>query len=103
MPSELHDEYLEKILEQLARRISQRAKRKCCKRIIEVGYEVLNSKELHDVVNACKAVFINFYSLTCPHCEMFKPVFLSVGKKYQDKAAFIRLNVFHVPETAYVE
>ncbi|RLG73398.1 MAG: hypothetical protein DRO23_09005 [Thermoprotei archaeon] len=101
MSSELHDEYLEKILEQLARKISRKVERKCCKRIIEVGYEVLNPRELHNIFNTCKAVFINFHSTTCPHCEMFKPIFLSVGKKYQSKAAFIRLNVLYAPEIAY--
>ena len=101
MSSELHDEYLEKILEQLTRKISRRIERKCCKRVIEVGHEILSSSELHGILDICKAVFINFYSTTCPHCEMFKPIFLRVGRKYQDKAAFIRLNVLHAPEVAY--
>ena len=101
MSSELHDEYLEKVLEQLARKISRRVERKCCKRVVEVGHEILSPSELHSILSICKAVFINFYSTTCPHCEIFKLIFLRVGRKYQGKAAFIRLNVLYAPEVAY--
>lgn len=95
------DKEVEALLNRLALRIVQEKRRmmKCCKSRIEANHKITSIKELAKVLEICRAVFINFYSPMCPHCEMFKHVFYSVAKKYHNKAAFVRINVFDVPES----
>ncbi len=95
------DEEVKALLNRLALRIVQEKQRemKCCKSHVEIGYKIADRKELTRVFEICRAVFINFYSPICPHCEMFKHVFYSIAKKYHSKAAFVRINVFDVPES----
>lgn len=97
------DEEIKALLNKLALRIVQEKQKeiKCCKSEVEIGYKVANRKELTRVFKICRAVFINFYSPICPHCEMFKHVFYNVAKKYHNKAAFVRINIFDVPESVH--
>ncbi len=97
-----NDAELNKILNELIRKYMTKEKISlCCKTVYPVGKEVRSEEEIDDLINKCRIVFINFYSPTCPYCELFYPVYISVGSKYKEKAAFIRFNVIYSPEVAW--
>ncbi len=73
----------------------------CCQKTVPAGYEITSRKELEQLISNCRVVFINFYSPLCPYCEMFKPIYLRVARKYSDKAVFARSNTAYSPELAW--
>jgi len=97
----MFDENLERKIELMAMKMYKELNKpsQCCKRVIKAGLEV-DSRMLEDVLKSCRVVLLNFYSTMCPYCELYHPVFVSVGKKYEGKAAFVRMNAYANPEKA---
>ena len=46
-----------------------------------------------EVVEADGPVVVEFYSETCPHCTMFKPVYEELSEALNGQAKFVKLNV----------
>jgi len=69
----------------------------CCKLSINVPYELYQEVELDEIIKKCKVTIITFYSPTCPYCRAFEPIFRSVSRKFEGKAAFLRINVYRFP------
>lgn len=95
---------LKTLLDQMAEKIirERNTAKDCCQMKIKAGYEISSIEDLEDIMKNCKVVFINFYSPVCPHCIMFDEVFLSIGEKYKEKAAFVKSNVFYSSNIAYM-
>ncbi len=99
---ESSDRELDTILDRLVRRyMSREYSIGCCKKIYPVGLEIKSIKEVDELTSNCRIVFINFYSPMCPYCELFYPIYMEVGRKYNGKAVFARFNVTYSPETAW--
>ncbi|WFO74989.1 thioredoxin family protein [Desulfurococcaceae archaeon MEX13E-LK6-19] len=97
------DEELSSILDKkLEEILKRRSVSVCCSKVYEGVIEITGIKELEEAINTCRTVFVNFYSITCPYCEMFHPIFSEVAKKFIGKALFARVNVSYNPELAYI-
>ncbi len=99
--SSLFDEDLKEKIEFMAMKMYKELKKpsQCCKRVVKAGVEV-NAESLEEVLKECRVVLLNFYSTMCPYCELYRPVFISVGRKYEGRAAFVRMNAYANPEKA---
>jgi len=72
----------------------------CCPRTSRRPIEVASLRELLDYVKKCKAVFVTFYSPTCPYCRAFAPIYAEAAEAYGDKIPFLRVNTYTLPEAA---
>ena len=95
------DRELDAILERMARRYVSRKTSPCCKKEYPVGYEIKGVEEVSELTSNCRVVFINFYSPMCPYCDLFYPVYMEIGRKYNGNAVFARQNVATNPELAW--
>jgi len=93
------DEELERILQKVSMEFYKNYTRsqECCKIPISGPYELYQEVELDEIVKNCKVAIITFYSPTCPYCRAFEPIFGSVSRKFEGKAAFLRVNVYRFP------
>lgn len=79
----------------LRRYMAKLYERPCCSVRVPPGYEVKDRGEYEMLISSCKVAFVMFYGPLCPYCELFEPVFKSVGSRYTDRAAFI-LSLIHI-------
>jgi len=76
--------------------------RRCCRlgKRLEPGQDLLEARDLADILSKCRVAVVMFYSPTCPYCRALTPIFLMMASEYGDKAAFIRVNVYRYPQLA---
>lgn len=86
-----------KVLRELSK---ESALRRCCKSPSNKPREVLKVDDLIRAATECVAGVILFYSPTCPYCMMFEPVYNEAARILGDRLAFLKVNVFRLPELA---
>ncbi|WP_148679212.1 thioredoxin family protein [Aeropyrum pernix] len=59
--------------------------------------EVLDPRELREMLDNCRVVIAFFYTPTCPYCRMLKPVFEEAARFYRGKALFAAVNLARFP------
>lgn len=97
------EEELSRILDKkVAEILRLRSRSVCCKKVYEGVIELTSMRDLEEALGTCKTVLVNFYSITCPYCEMFHPVFSETAKMFKGKALFARVNVTSFPELAFM-
>ncbi|BCS94117.1 Thioredoxin [Metallosphaera sp. J1] len=89
-------------LEQLAKEISERLKRKASslERRSDEKIVAITDDGLEEILSKNKVVVIDFWAQWCAPCHLYEPVFKRVASKYGEKALFGRLNVDENPKTA---
>ncbi|MCL6756334.1 MAG: thioredoxin family protein [Candidatus Rhabdochlamydia oedothoracis] len=54
--------------------------------------EVSSLKEIYELLENRKIVFIDFYKDSCPPCEQFKPLYESWARLFNKQIIFIKIN-----------
>lgn len=98
------DEELREILARMKMRLLEEAEEatRCCRlaRALEPGHDIVDPRELLEVLRGCRVAFVMFYSPTCPYCRALTPIFLALAEEYGDRAAFVRVNTYRHPQLA---
>ncbi len=74
--------------------------RRCCSLPLEGAVDATSPEEVRRALESCRVVVIMFYSPTCPYCAAFSPIFSYVADRLRGMAAFLRVNVYDMPELA---
>ena len=96
------DAELKELLDMMKLKLLKEAtsRKTCCNRTSRKPIEVRSLGELVDYIKNCKAVFITFYSPTCPYCRAFAPIYAEAAEAYGDLIPFLRVNTYLLPEAA---
>jgi len=102
MATSSEDAELREILDRVKSRLlsGEAEEARCCNRSSRRPIEVRSLGELVDYIRNCKAVFVTFYSPTCPYCRAFAPIYAEAAEVYGDKIPFLRVNTYVLPEAA---
>jgi len=94
------DPEVERLLKKYMAKLYERS-RPCCTVRIPPGYIVRSREEYERITSSCKVAFVMFYGELCPYCEIFDPIFKSVGSRYSDRAAFVKANAEYFIDVVY--
>jgi thioredoxin 1 len=67
---------------------------------MNMAREIQDKTFEEEVINADKNVIVDFYSPSCLPCKVVEKTLTDVEKELGDSVKFVKINVFHAPQTA---